>query len=190
MGSLIKDFKFATIYLAVMWGLEMFLPMADYFGIRPGQADTISLIGIFSAPFLHGNAQHLIGNTIGYVPLASLTILKAPGQFNKNFWIISVLTGAAVWVMGQPGSIHVGASGTIYGFFGFCLLSAVFRLDFPNLVCAVLTWIVFQDLIGGMSPTLASQGISWEGHLFGFLSGAIAGYLDSISQQKQQEISH
>lgn len=190
MGSLIKDFKFAAIYLAVMWGLEMFLPMADYFGIRPGQTDTISLLGILAAPFLHGNAQHLVGNTIGYVPLATLTILKAPGQFNKNFWIISILTGAAVWVMAQPGSNHIGASGTIYGFFGFCLLSAVFRLDFPNLVCAVLTWVVFQDLMSGMSPTLAGQGISWEGHLFGFLSGAIAGYLDAVSQQKQQEAIH
>lgn len=168
----------------------MFLPMADYFGIKPGQADTISLIGIFSAPFLHGNAQHLIGNTIGYIPLVSLSILKAPGQFNKNFWLISVLTGAAVWVVGQPGSTHIGASGTIYGFFGFCLLSAVFRLDFPNLVCAVLTWVVFQDLISGMSPVLASQGISWEGHLFGFIAGAIAGYLDAISQQKQQEATY
>lgn len=190
MGSLIKDFKFAAIYLAVMWGLEMFLPMADYFGIRPGQTDTISLLGILAAPFLHGNAQHLVGNTIGYVPLATLTILKAPGQFNKNFWIISILTGAAVWVIGRPGSVHIGASGTIYGFFGFCLLSAVFRLDFPNLVCAVLTWVVFQDLMSGMSPTLAGQGISWEGHLFGFLSGAIAGYLDAVSQQKQQEAIH
>ena len=185
MGTLIKDFKCAAFYLVVMWGLEIFLNPLDAFGLRPRQADTLGLIGIFASPFLHGSPDHLIGNTIGYIPLATLSILKAPGQFNKTFWSIALIEGAAVWVMGQPGSIHVGASGVIYGFFGFCLLSAVFRLDFPNLVCAVLTWVVFQDLIGGMSPTLANQGISWEGHLFGFIAGAITGYLDANYQQRE-----
>ena len=186
MGSLIKDFKFAALYLAAMWILEMFLNPLDAFGLRPQQSDLFGLIGIFAAPFLHGDMNHLLGNTIGYVPLASLAILKAPGKFNYNFWLISFLGGAAVWVMGQPGSIHVGASGTIYGFFGFCLLSSIFRLDFPNLVCSVLTWVIFQDLIGGMSPALAGQGISWEGHLFGFIAGAVAGYLDANQQQPQE----
>lgn len=180
---MLKDFKVAGFYLAIMWALEMFFPAFDYYGIRPG-VEGVGLLGIVAAPFLHGNPEHLIGNTIGFIPLATLTILKAPGHFNKNFWIISVLTGLGVWVMGQPGSTHVGASGTIYGFFGFCLLSAIFRLDFPNLVCAVITWIMFQKLIGGMSPALASQGISWEGHLLGFISGAIAGYLDANYQRK------
>ncbi len=190
MGSLVKDFKWAAIYLAIMWILELFFNQFDPFGLRPGRTDIFGFLGIFTAPLLHGSPEHLIGNTIGYIPLAVLTSLKAPGQFHKNFWLISVLTGAAVWVIGQPGSTHVGASGTIYGFFGFCLLSALFRLDFPNLVCAVITWILFQSLMHGMSPALASQGISWEGHLFGFIAGAIAGYLDANSQQKQQEASY
>jgi membrane associated rhomboid family serine protease len=179
---MLKDFKCAAIYLGIMWALEMFFPEFDYFGIRPG-VEGIGMLGIITSPFLHGDPQHLIGNTVGYLPLATLTIFKAPGKFNYNFWVISVIEGFGVWFFGQPGSNHIGASGVIYGFFGFCLLSAVFRLDFPNLVCAVITWVIFQGLIGGMLPSVA-QGISWEGHLAGFIGGAIAGYLDANSQRK------
>ena len=170
----------AILYLAIMWGLEL----ADYtlfarrlanLGLHPQQTDFVGFVGIFTCAFLHGNWGHLLSNTIGYIPLSTLVLLKNRGQFIGLFWFIAIFDGIGVWLIGQPGTIHIGASGILFGFYGFLMLSSLFQVDIISLIACTLVMILLDQIIGGMNPNLSGFRISWEGHLMGFIAGSLVG---------------
>ncbi len=142
----------------------------NVFGIIP--RNIIGLRGIIFAPFLHGNWQHLIGNTLPFITLGWLVML----QQVKDFWIVTVITmlvgGLGTWVFGAPGSVHIGASILIFGYLGFLLFRGYFQKDFRSIVISVLVGFLYGGLVWGILP--ADPRISWQGHLFGFIGGFIS----------------
>ena len=162
--------------LAVFWLVELvdlFILESytlDRFGIAP--RNVLGLRGIVFAPFLHGNLPHLIANTIPFLTLGWLVML----QETKDFWRVTGITmlvgGLGVWLIGQPGSIHIGASILIFGYLGFLLFRGFFQRNAPSIALSIIVSIFYGSFIWGVLPTQA--GISWEGHLFGFLGGVIA----------------
>ncbi|MDR9403246.1 MAG: rhomboid family intramembrane serine protease [Halothece sp. Uz-M2-17] len=162
--------------LAVFWVVELidlFLLQSyslDRFGIAP--RNVLGLRGIVLAPFLHGNLPHLIANTVPFLTLGWLVML----QETKDFWRVTGVTmlvgGLGVWLIGQPGSIHIGASILIFGYLGFLLFRGYFQRNAPSIALSIIVSIFYGSFIWGVLPTQA--GISWEGHLFGFLGGVIA----------------
>ena len=151
----------------------------DRYGIQPHTV--IGLRGILFAPFLHGSFGHLIANTIPFIILGWLTMI----QETKDFYIVSFLSalvgGMGVWVFGAPGSIHIGASILIYGYLGFLLLRGYFQRNFPSIALSIFVAVAYGGLIWGVFPS--GMRISWQGHLFGFIGGAIAAKL--IAQEKR-----
>ncbi|AFZ44874.1 Rhomboid family protein [Halothece sp. PCC 7418] len=162
--------------LTVFWLVELidlFLLQSyslDHFGIAPRQV--LGLRGILFAPFLHGNLPHLIANTVPFLTLGWLVML----QETKDFWRVTGVTmlvgGFGVWLIGQRGSIHIGASILIFGYLGFLLFRGYFQRNAPSIALSIIVSIFYGSFIWGVLPTQA--GISWEGHLFGFLGGVIA----------------
>lgn len=174
-------------FVAIFWGLEIldvfvFHHHLNRFGIQPHRL--IGLRGILFAPFLHGNWQHLIGNTIPFVFLGWLVML----QETSDFWIVTALTmiigGLGVWGFGIPGSVHIGASILIFGYLGFLLLRGYFQRNLPSIFLSIIVFIVYGGLIWGVLPT--RMGISWEGHLFGFLGGILAAKLIATEKRTYQ----
>ena len=163
-------------FIAVFWLVELvdlYILQSyklDRFGIIP--REIIGLRGIIFAPFLHGNLPHLIANTIPFLTLGWLVML----QETTDFWRVTAVTmlvgGAGVWLIGQPDSIHIGASILIFGYLGFLLFRGYFQRNAPSIALSIIVGIFYGGLIWGVLPTRA--GISWEGHLFGFLGGVIA----------------
>jgi membrane associated rhomboid family serine protease len=163
-------------FIAVFWLVELIdlyilqSYALDRFGIIPRHI--IGLRGIIFAPFLHGNLPHLIANTIPFLTLGWLVML----QETSDFWRVTAVTmlvgGAGVWLIGQPGSIHIGASILIFGYLGFLLFRGYFQRNAPSIALSIIVGIFYGGLIWGVLPTRA--GISWEGHLFGFIGGVIA----------------
>jgi membrane associated rhomboid family serine protease len=161
--------------VAIMWGLELIdfvLPgnPLDAFGIRPR---TLSgLPGILFAPFLHGGFAHLIGNTIPLLVLGFLSMARRAGDFADVFAISMFVGGLGTWLFGMPNTIHIGASGVVFGLFGFLLSRGIFERS----IGAVLMSLVAAFLYGGMLWSLIPlrYGISWSGHLFGFIGGMLA----------------
>ncbi len=151
----------------------------NQYGIQPHSL--IGLRGILFAPFLHGDLPHLISNTIPFLVLGWLVML----QETSDFWIVTILTmivgGLGVWLFAAPTSIHIGASILIFGYLGFLLLRGYFQRNFLSIFLSVLVAFLYGGLVLGVLPT--APGISWQGHLFGFLGGILAAKL--IANEKR-----
>ncbi|GCA74642.1 hypothetical protein MiTe_01468 [Microcystis aeruginosa NIES-2520] len=165
-------------FVAIFWLLEIldqfvFRGSLDIFGIIPHQV--LGLRGILFAPFLHGDFPHLIANTVPFLILGWLVML----QETSDFFIVTGLTmlvgGLGVWLFAAPGSIHIGASILIFGYLGFLLLRGYFQRNIPSILLSILVFLLYGGTIWGVLPS--RPGISWQGHLFGFLGGVLAAKL-------------
>jgi membrane associated rhomboid family serine protease len=146
----------------------------DSFGIRPRTMN--GLMGIFFAPFLHGGLAHLMANTVPFLTLGFLVMLRGMGTFIGVSLLIIVLGGLGVWLLAPGNSIHIGASGLIFGYIGYLLARGYFERSFGSLAIAAVVALVYGGALWGVLPT--DPRISWQGHLFGFLAGvATAGLL-------------
>ena len=187
-NSLARELKTQTTILSVFvssfWIIEFvdrffFRGWLDRFGIAPHQL--IGLRGILFAPFLHGNFPHLIANTVPFLILGWLVML----QETSDFWIVTIITmivgGLGVWLFAAPGSLHIGASGLIFGYLGFLLLRGYFQRNVASILLSIVVGVVYGGLIWGVLPT--QPGISWQGHLFGFLGGVLAARM--IAKEKR-----
>ena len=171
----LKEFKVLIVSLALFWTIEIldvfvFQGSLDQYGIKPRQAS--GLWGIFLAPLLHGGFGHLIANTIPFLVLGWLTMLQETSDFYIVTFLGALVGGLGVWIFGAPNSVHIGASILIYAYLGFLLLRGYFQKNFPSIALSVFVAIIYGGLIWGVLPTRV--GVSWEGHLFGFIGGAIA----------------
>jgi membrane associated rhomboid family serine protease len=140
------------------------------FGIIPRSID--GLRGILFAPFLHGNLAHLTANSLSFLVLGWLVL--ATGR--RNFARVSVLaalgSGVTSWVLGAPNSVHIGASGVIFGYLGYLMLSGVFARKFSTIALSVAVTAAWGAMVWGVLP--GQMGVSWQGHLGGFVGGVLA----------------
>lgn len=164
--------------IALMWSLELidiflFRGSLDRYGIRPRSLS--GLWGILFAPWLHGGLGHLIANTIPFVILGWLVMLRE----TSDFWIVTAITmlvgGLGVWLVGSPYTVHIGASTLIFGYLGYLLLRGYFERSFSSILISLGVGFLYGGILWGVLP--ARPGISWQGHLFGFIGGAIAARL-------------
>jgi membrane associated rhomboid family serine protease len=165
-------------FVALIWAIEIidfliFRGSLDSFGIRPR---TVSgLIGIALAPLLHVGFAHLAANTIPFIVLGWLIMLRETRDLFLVTLVSAAVGGLGVWLIGSTYSVHVGASGVIFGYFGFLLLRGWFERSALSIALSVVVGIFYGGMIWGVLPT--QMGISWEGHLFGFLGGVLAARL-------------
>lgn len=165
-------------FIALMWIVEivnlLFLGgTLNAYGIRP--RSIIGLRGILFAPFLHAGLAHLIANTIPFLTLGWLTMLRETSDFFVVTAVTMVVGGLGTWLIGSPYSIHIGASGLIFGYLGFLLLRGYFERSVSAIVFSLIVGVFYGGLIWGVLPL--QYGISWQGHLFGFIGGGLAARL-------------
>ena len=181
-GSLVEDVKVPFLILvgslSVFWVAEIIdvvLPFwgLDQYGIRPRTER--GLWGILASPFLHGGFDHLIGNSVPFLILGWLTMFRERWHFALVTVMAMLLGGLGVWTFGATGSVHIGASGVIFGYLGFLLLSGFFERRFGAILVSLGVGVAYGGLAWGVLPS--QPGISWEGHLFGFLAGILAAYV-------------
>ena len=161
-----------------MWLLEVadqfiFGTRLDGFGVRPWSID--GLRGILFAPFLHAGFGHLIANTVPFLVLGWLVMIKQIRDFVLVTFIVMIISGLGIWFFGSPISVHLGASSLIFGYFGFLLLRGYFERSPRSIFFSVIVAVFYGGLLWGVLPGQA--GISWQGHLFGFVGGGLAAYL-------------
>ena len=177
-GSIASDLKFIAKaivgVLAVLWAIEgvdqLFLGGAlDAYGIHPREG--LGLLGIFSAPFLHGGVGHLLSNTLGTLAFGTLVLMYGRREFLLVSLAGALVGGLGTWLVGQSGSNHIGFSGVVFAYFGYLLARGWYERKAGSVLLAVgLAWM-FGSLLFGAVPGMAGPGISWQGHLFGLLGG-------------------
>lgn len=138
--------------------------------------------GILFAPFLHASFLHVTANS---VPLILLGTFVLAGGVRRTLWstgLIILVAGVGVWTLGdvflvgegEAGRtfVHIGASGVVFGYLGLLLARAIVDRSWWSAAVAVLAGALFGPQLQSALPGQA--GISWEGHLFGFIGGVLA----------------
>lgn len=145
----------------------------DQYGIVP--RDLSGLDGIAYAPFLHGGFGHLMANTVPFVVLGVTIALAGLARLVAVGAIVVVVGGLGTWLTGAPSTVHIGASGVVFGFAAYLIARGVFaRLPMEVAVSAVVLVLWGGALVSGVVP---QEGISWQGHLFGAVGGVLAAWL-------------
>jgi membrane associated rhomboid family serine protease len=175
--ALYDSLKIPTTMVMIFWCIELLkfvgIDLTEY-GIYPRHFS--GLVGVIFSPFLHGNISHLMSNTPTFIVLMTAVIFFYPRMFLYVIPSIWLLSGLGVWLFGRS-SIHIGASGLIYGLVTFLIFSGIFRKDFKSLTIAVVVIFLYGGLIYGVLP--GQRGVSWESHLIGGIAGIVVANLFS-----------
>jgi membrane associated rhomboid family serine protease len=132
----------------------------------------IGLRGILFAPFLHGSVSHVAANSIPFFALGWMVMLRDENHFIPVTLAGMLGSGLMAWLLGAPGSVHIGASGVIFGYLGFLMLTGWYTRSFGSILLSVIVTLVWGSLVFGLMP--GAPGISWQAHIGGFLGGVFA----------------
>ncbi|QBI56447.1 Rhomboid family protein [Streptomonospora litoralis] len=165
--------------LAAMWVLEiidafLFGGRLDLvFGLRAWNFDNAWTL--VTAPFMHAGLAHLMSNSVPFLVLGALVAFGGVGRFVWTTLIVMAVSGIGVWLLTGPGALTVGASGLVFGYFGYTVLRGIVERRTVDIVIMICVLIFYGTLIWGVLPQ--QEGVSWQAHLFGFLGGLFAAYV-------------
>lgn len=171
-----------VVLLAIMWIVEIvdaIIPAdLDRFSLQSW--NPASLYGLVTSPLLHSGFGHLLANTFPFLILGLIIAVEGTRRFWYVTGIIALISGLGAWLTTWPGHNIVGASGIVFGFFGYLAVRTWFTDDvLRKIVYFAIGLIIFitygASMVFGMLPQ--SNGVSWQGHLFGFAGGVVAAWL-------------
>lgn len=142
-----------------------------FLGIRPRTA--MGLIGIFTAPLIHGTVEHLASNTFPLLFLGTALYVFYDRIATSVFLQCYFFTNIMVWIFARP-FYHIGASGLIYALASFLIFFGLFRRDFRALAISLIVILCYGGLIYGIFP--ANPQVSYESHLLGGIVGMASAY--------------
>jgi membrane associated rhomboid family serine protease len=162
--------------VSVLWVVQLlqFFGVYDfaYYGNWPQHKE--GLKGIIFSPFIHGSFEHLISNTLPILVLIGVLLNAYPAVALPVLLFIHLVSGALVWLFAPDNGVHIGISGIIYGIACFLIASGLFRRDRNSTTIAILVTLVYGGMVLGFLPR---QGVSWQSHLYGALSGVAIAFL-------------
>jgi membrane associated rhomboid family serine protease len=159
---------------ALMWVLEIIDAVdrhsLDEYGIEP--RDVEGLRGVVASPFLHAGFDHLISNTVPFLVLGLLIALGGAIQVLMVTGIVMLVGGLGTWAFAPENTLHVGASGVVFGYATYLISRGIFNRSGLQLAIGAAVVAVWGGaLLTGLVPR---EGISWQGHLFGAIGGVVA----------------
>ena len=186
---ILRSLVIPGIFVLIMWLVKIleiiFNIDLEVLGLAP--LSLKGLPGILFSPLLHANFSHLSANTLPFFFLGGMLFYFYRPIAWKIFWLIWLVTGLWVWVFARGDSVHVGASGVVYGLAAFLFLSGILRRESKLMAITLLIAFLYGGLVWGIFPQLfPRQPISWESHLMGLLAGAVLAvyYRNSGPQRK------
>jgi len=165
--------------VALMWLTEIVDQIGfndlDNYGIHPRDAG--GLPEILSAPFLHVGFGHLISNTVPFVVMGAAIALGGLVRVALVTLVVTLVSGFGTWLVASSNSVHLGASGVVFGYATYLIARGLFSRRLTELgVGALVVGIWGFGLLQGLLP---QERISWQAHLFGAIGGVIAAVLFS-----------
>lgn len=165
------------VFVAALWLIQAINWATGYslnfaFGLVPRRVN--GLDGVVGMPLLHGSFEHLMANTPPLLLMGALLTATATRALLAVNAVIVGFGGMLVWLFGTS-AIHVGASGLLFGWFGFLVTRGLVDRSPVTLGAAMLVGVSYGSIIWGVLP--GQPGVSWEAHLFGGIAGAAAAML-------------
>lgn len=131
------------------------------------------LVGIFTAPLIHGSAFHLLSNTFPLIMLLIAVFYFYDKIATEVFIWIYIATGFWVWLVARQ-AYHIGSSGLVYGLAAFLFFSGIFRRDARSMAVALVIAFIHGGMVQGLVP--GDSSISWESHLMGSAAGIFCSF--------------
>ena len=183
LDNLIKALAIPVIGIVLLWlifSIEIRYNLNfNFLGIYPREFKGI--IGIICSPFIHSNISHLYSNTIPLLVLgSSLCFFYSKSATKVLVWGVLV-SGLLTWCIGRP-SYHIGASGLIYVFFSFILFKGIFTKHYRLIALSLMVVFIYGSMIWYTIPI--KEGVSWEGHLSGFIVGLVFALIFDVAIEK------
>lgn len=171
--------------LVLMWGSEALdvLPGVDLdgYGIEPRDPD--GLAGVVAAPFLHVGFGHLIGNSVPFVLMGAAIAVAGAARIVLVTAIVALVSGLGTWLIAPAGTVHLGASGVVFGYATYLIARGLFSRRLGQLAVGALVVALWGSaLLAGLGP---QDGISWQGHLFGAVGGLVAARVLSARERER-----
>lgn len=163
--------------VALLWAVQIANWITGYgfnpaFGLIPRHVN--GLDGVIAMPLLHGSFAHLMANTPPLLVMGGLLVATATRALLAVNAVVIGLSGGLVWLFGSS-AIHIGASGLIFGWFGFLVTRGLVDRSPVTLGAALLVGFLYGSIFWGVLP--GQPGVSWEAHLFGAIAGAVAAFM-------------
>ncbi len=168
LNSLVYPFIFVFTIVVIFFIEVIFEINLSNYGIYPRNLS--GLKGVLFAPFLHGDASHLINNAIPLLILGTTLFYFYKEIALKVFLWIFLMGGFWTWVSARE-AMHIGASGVIYGLFSFLLISGFIRRNIQLIAISFFVVFIYGSMIWGIFPI--KKHISFESHFWGFVAGLI-----------------
>lgn len=184
--SLSDSILYTCFAVSILWCVKsyqlLFHPDLSWMGIRPH--DVSGLIGILTAPLVHGSLEHIFNNTLPLLLLGSVLVYGYPRSRLRVLALVWVLSGLGVWLFARD-AVHIGASGITHGIFFYLFLVSVIRRDKSSIAIMMIAFFMY----GGMMMTIfpREEGISFEYHFFGAFAGIFAALLWHKKDPKPKE---
>lgn len=171
-SNFVLALRVSLAFLASLWLIfiidALFGLGLGRFGLRPGSVT--GLIGLVTAPLLHGSAGHMFSNSLPLVISLTAMLFLYPNSAIRVIPIIWVGSGIFAWIIGRP-SLHYGASGLVYGLLAYVFVSGVIRRDMRSVAVSLMVWFLYGTMVWGVLPI--RPHMSWELHLGGALMGLL-----------------
>lgn len=179
---------YSVIVISLLWCIKsaeiLFGWNLSFMGLMP--LELSGLMGIITAPLVHGSLEHIFNNTFAILVLGSVLFYGYPKSWWKVVALVWVLSGVGVWLFARQAN-HIGASGLTHGLFFFIFVVSMFRRDKSSVAIMMIAFLMY----GGMTMSIfpREESISFEYHFFGALAGVISAFIWRNSDPKP-EVKH
>ena len=164
--------RLSLAFTGVLWAVfivdQAFGLRLAQFGLRPGSV--AGLAGVFTAPLLHANFQHILSNTLPMFIALTATLYLYPNSALRVVPAIWLGSGLLAWFFARP-NLHIGASGLIYGLLAFVFVSGVLRRDMRSVSVSLMVAFLYGSMVWGVLPI--RPNMSWDMHLTGAVMGVL-----------------
>jgi membrane associated rhomboid family serine protease len=164
-------------FLAILWIVQI-ANWADHYqltaeyGIIPH--DVGRLPEIFTAPFLHFSWAHIEGNSGPLFIFGFLAAYRGVRKFLGVTLFVAITSGLAAWTFEPANSLGAGASGVVFGYFGYIIVKGIFDRHLIDLMLGLMMALCFAYQFSVLVP---QEGIGWQAHIGGVVGGIAAGWL-------------
>lgn len=177
MRAFLRRAAALVAFVVLLWAIQVVNWITGYglnpaFGLIPRYLG--GLDGIIAMPLLHGSFGHLMANTPPLLVMGGLLVASTTRALLPVNAVVIGLGGGLVWVFGGS-AIHIGASGLVFGWFGFLVVRGLVDRSLITLGATLVVGVLYGSILWGVLP--GQSGVSWEAHLFGAIAGAAAAFL-------------